>query len=103
MAPAKASRPLLATLAGCLLLLQLTIPAVQCAPSASALGRRALLQDIEQQATKKPKNDIPMAPKDVLQQSLFAANLSALAYPGTLLTSNSDVENTYTSPDSFQQ
>lgn len=103
MAPAKASRPLLATLASCLLLLQLTIPAVQCAPSASALGRRALLQDIEQQATKKPKNDIPMAPKDVLQQSLFAANLSALAYPGTLLTSNSDVENTYTSPDSFQQ
>ncbi|WIA16964.1 hypothetical protein OEZ85_013881 [Tetradesmus obliquus] len=66
--------------------------------------RRALLQDIEQQASKKPnKNDIPMAPKDVLQQSLFAANLSALAYPGTLLTSNSDVENTYTSPDSFQQ
>ncbi|WIA16197.1 hypothetical protein OEZ85_012910 [Tetradesmus obliquus] len=98
MAPAKASRPMLATFASCLLLLQLAIPAVQGArlAPAAALGRRALLQS-------PPSSDIPMAPLDVLQQSLVAANLSAWAYPGTLLTSSWDVENTYTKPAVFQQ
>jgi hypothetical protein len=104
MAPAKSSRALLATLASCLLLLQLTVPAAQARPApAAALGRRSLLQAIEQQAAKKPQNDIPMAPLDVLQQSLVAANLSSLAYPGTLLPNSNDVESSYTTPDVFQQ
>jgi hypothetical protein len=106
MAPAtgKSSRALLATLASCLLLLQLTEPAAQARPApAAALGRRSLLQAIEQQAAKKPKDDIPMAPLDVLQQSLVAANLSSVAYPGTLLTSTSDVLYSYTYPDYFQK
>jgi hypothetical protein len=109
MAHAKAPCLLLVTLASCLLLLQLTLPCVQAARlgPADGLNRRSLLQQvIDQQATatdnSKPKNDIPMAPLAVLQLSLFAANMSNLAYPATLLTSNTDVENTYTDPTTFK-
>jgi hypothetical protein len=91
---------LLAALASCLLLLQLTAPCVQAAQlaPAAALGRRALLQ-----AANKAADDIPMAPLDVLQQSLTAANLSSLAYPASVLTSNGDVESSYTDPATFQK
>jgi hypothetical protein len=47
-------------------------------------------------------NDIPMAPLNILQQSLFAANLSAMAYPETFLSDN-DAESSYTDPTLFQK
>jgi hypothetical protein len=43
-----------------------------------------------------------MAPLDVLQQSLFAANLSAMAYPESFL-SDDDAETSYTDPQLFQK
>jgi hypothetical protein len=115
MAHVKAPCLLLVTLASCLLLLQLTLPCVQAARlgPAEGLNRRSLIQQvIEPPATatndSDPTNsfiyDIPgrMAPLAVLQLSLSAANMSNLAYPATLLTSNTDVENTYTDPAAFK-
>jgi hypothetical protein len=96
-------------LASCLLLLQLTLPCVQATRLGPAAGfnRRSLLQQAtDQQATAadtNTTNDIPMAPLAVLQLSLFAANLSNLAYPGTLLADNTDVENSYTNQTAFQK
>jgi hypothetical protein len=107
MANAKAPCLLLAS---CLLLLQLTLPCAQATrlgPAAAALNRRSVLQQMNNQqgtaTVTNTTNDIPMAPLAVLQLSLFAANMSNLAYPGTLLASNTDVENSYTNQTVFQQ
>lgn len=96
MATAKAPRVLLATLASCLLLLQLTLPCVQ----AIRPGPIAGLHYRSLRATQA--NDIPMAPVDVLKASLFAANLSSMAYPESFL-SDADAEGSYTDPTLFQK